>query len=405
MRPANRRTRLAAAGLVVLSLGAADAARGQDFAACLAELRAQAAREGIRAEVFDAATRELAPDESVLKALDSQPEFSKPVRDYLAVLVNDRRIADGRRKLAAWSGVLDEAERKFAVDRHVLVAIWGVESNYGGNIGGRALVGSLATVSCFGRRQPYFRGELMAALRILQSGDVAPEQLTGSWAGAFGQTQFMPSTFHRVAIDFDGDGRRDIVGSVPDALGSTANYLRQAGWEHAEPWGYEVRLPARYAGPSGRRHRQSLDEWHALGVRRADGKPVTGEKKAALLLPAGARGPAFIVFRNFDVIYAYNASEAYALAILHLADRLRGGGGFRAAWPVDDQGLSQAQRIELQEILLALGYDVGRPDGIIGARTMEAIKAFQRDRRLPVDGYADWRVLAAVRTSPAPQVP
>lgn len=386
--------------LAVLVLVPIAAARADDFAACVAELRQAAAREGVKAEVFDTAFQGVAPDPSVLDAMDAQPEFTKPVRDYLAALVNDKRIADGRRKLAAWSDVLAQAEKRFGVERHVLVAIWGVESNYGGNVGGRGLVGSLATVSCFGRRQAYFRGELIAALRILQNGDVAPELLTGSWAGAFGHTQFMPSTFHRVAIDFDGDGKRDIVGSIPDALGSTANYLRQAGWETGKAWGHEVRLPSRYEGPSGRRHKRPLDEWRDLGVKRVDGKPVKGEEKAALLLPAGARGPAFLVFRNFDVVHAYNASEAYALAILHLADRLRGGGEFRVAWPNDDQGLSQAQRVEIQEMLRTLGYDVGDADGIIGPRTMDAIKEFQRANGLPADGYADWRVLRALRASP-----
>lgn len=388
-------------GIVVAAL-ACLAARADEFPKCLAELRAAFARDGIRADTFDKATAGVVPDPSVLELLDSQPEFTKPVRDYLSTLVNDKRVADGRRKLAAWSPVLAEVEKKFGVERHVLVAVWGVESNYGDNLGTRALVSSLATVSCFGRRQPYFRTELLATLRILQNGDIAGDALTGSWAGAFGQTQFMPSTFHRLAVDFDGDGKRDIIGSIPDALASTANYLKHGGWERGQPWGHEVRIPARYQGISGRRHKLTLAEWHALGIRRVDGKPLKGEAKAALLLPAGARGPAFLAFRNFDVVYTYNASEAYALAILHLADRLRGGGGFRAAWPTDDQGLSQAERLELQEMLRTLGYDVGDPDGIIGGRTTEAIRAFQRDRRLPVDGYADWRLLRAIRVTPLP---
>lgn len=389
---------LAAAGLALAGPAAADAG---EFAACVAELRKAAAQEGLSAEVFDRAMAGVELDASVLEALDAQPEFTRPVRDYLEALVTEQRIVAGRRKLAAWSEVLGGIEKQYGVERHVLVAIWGVESNYGGNLGGRALVRSLATVSCFGRRQPFFRGELLAALRILQSGDVAPEALNGSWAGAFGQTQFMPSTFQRLAVDYDGDGRRDIVGSVPDALASTANYLKQSGWERGERWGQEVRLPKGYGGPSGRRHKLTLDEWRALGIRRVDGKSIgSGEQKAALLLPAGARGPAFLVSRNFDVIHTYNASEAYALAILHLADRFRGGGGFQAQWPADDQGLSRAERIELQEMLLTQGYDVGHPDGLIGPRTQEAIKAFQRSRGMPPDGYADWRVLRALRSVP-----
>ena len=261
---------------------------------------------------------------------------------------------------------------------------------------------SLATASCFGGRQRFFRGELVAALRILQSGDVKPEALNGSWAGAFGQTQFMPSTFHSTAVDFDGDGRRDIVASVPDALGSTANFLKRAGWESGRPWGYEVRLPAGYAGPSGRRARRPLAEWDRLGIRKTDGAALAGGGQAALLLPAGARGPAFLVFRNFDAIYGYNAAESYALAIAHLSDRLRGGGPFQAAWPTDDPGISRAERKEVQERLIARGYDVGSADGAIGPRTRAAISAFQASVGLPPDGRAGQRVLTALRAAPQP---
>jgi membrane-bound lytic murein transglycosylase B len=260
------------------------------------------------------------------------------------------------------------------------------------------VVRSLATASCFGGRQRFFRGELIAALRILQSGDMQPDALAGSWAGAFGHTQFMPSTFHRLAVDLDGDGRRDLVGSVADALGSTANFLKHAGWTSGEPWGYEVRLPANYNGPSGRRTRQALPAWSRLGIRQVDGTALAGSGRAALLLPAGASGPAFIVFRNFDAIHSYNAAEAYALAIAHLADRLRGAGPFQAAWPTDDPGLSRAERREVQEQLIALGHDVGEADGIIGPRTRAAIMAFQVSAGLPADGRAGARVLSALRT-------
>jgi hypothetical protein len=259
-------------------------------------------------------------------------------------------------------------------------------------------VRSLATVSCFGGRQRFFRGELIATLRIVQDGDVPVESLVGSWAGAFGQTQFMPSTFQKVAVDFDGDGRRDIVGSVPDALGSAANYLKRAGWESGRPWGYEVRLPAGYRGPSGRAARQPLPEWSRLGIRRTDGGALSGEGQAALLLPAGAAGPAFIVFRNYHAIYSYNAAESYALAIAHLSDRLRGRGPFVTPWPTDDPGLSRAERRELQQRLIDRGYDVGAADGAIGPRTRAAIEAFQHSAGLPVDGRAGQRVLNAAKS-------
>ncbi len=340
------------------------------------------------------------PDQAVLDAMNRQPEFTTAIWDYLAGLVDDERIAVGQAKLAEHAAVLNDAERRFGVDRYVVVAVWGVETDYGRVMGGRPLVRSLATTSCFGHRQRFFRGELMATLRILQSGDIPAQALVGSWAGAFGQTQFMPSTFQRLAVDFDGDGRRDIVGSVPDALGSTANFLNRAGWVSGERWGYEVRLPVNYNGPSGRRTRQALAEWSRLGIARVDGAPLTGNGRAALVMPAGAQGPAFLVFRNFDAIYGYNAAESYALAIAHLSDRLRGAGPFQTAWPTDDPGLSRAERREVQQRLIERGHDIGQPDGIIGARTRTAIESFQRSAGLFVDGRAGVRVLRALQTSP-----
>ena len=369
----------------------------QDFKACLTTLRGAALSQGVSAQTFDTATAGVEPDQSVLDAMDNQPEFKTPIWDYLAVLVDEQRIAEGRAKLAEWETVLARAEETFGVDRHTTVAVWGVESNFGKQLGGRPLVRSLATVACFGRRQTYFRTEFIATLRILQSGEIEPGSLAGSWAGAFGQTQFMPSTYERTAVDFDADGRRDIVGSVPDALGSTANYLKRAGWKSGQPWGYEVRLPADYAGPSGRRTRRELGEWRRLGIRNVDGNAPEGTGRAALLLPAGANGPAFLVFANFDAIYSYNAAESYALAIAHLADRLRGGGPFRTAWPTDDPGISRIERRELQERLLERGYDVGSVDGAIGPRTRSAIEAFQAATGLPVDGRAGAKILRALR--------
>ncbi len=380
-----------------LALAFSGGALAQEFGACLAKLRGAALSQGISAQTFDTATAGLEPDQSVLDAMDNQPEFKIPIWDYLAVLVDEQRIADGRAKLAEWEAVLRQAEEKFGVDRYTIVAVWGVESNFGKQLGGRPLVRSLATVACFGRRQGYFRGELMATLRIVQSGDMAIEALTGSWAGAFGQTQFMPSTYERTAVDFDADGRRDIVGSVADALGSTANFLKRAGWESGQPWGYEVRLPAGYAGPSGRRTRRDLSEWRRLGIRAVDGSALARAARAALLLPAGAKGPAFIVFANFDAMYSYNAAESYALAIAHLSDRLRGGGPLHAAWPTDDPGISRLERLEVQERLIERGFDVGAADGAIGPRTRKAIEAFQAVAGLPVDGRAGVKVLRALR--------
>jgi lytic murein transglycosylase len=393
------------AALLFLLAAAAPGVLAADFNSCVRSLRGEATAKGITAQTFDKAMAGIEPDPGVLDSMDNQPEFTTPIWDYLAGLVDEQRIADGTAKLAEWAAVLADVERKFGVDRHTVVAVWGVETDYGRNMGRRPLVRSLATVSCFGSRQPFFRGELVATLRILQSGDVPPEHLVGSWSGAFGHTQFMPSTFQRLAVDFDGDGRRDIVGSIPDALGSTANYLKDAGWTSGQPWGYEVRLPEKYGGPSGRRNRRALAQWNTLGIRQLDGTALAGGERAALILPAGATGPAFIVFRNYDAIYSYNAAESYALAIAHLSDRLRGAGPIRTAWPTDDPGLTRAERRELQQLLIDRGYDIGEPDGIIGQRTRDAIKVFQASAGLPVDGYAGARVLRALKASATPAPP
>jgi lytic murein transglycosylase len=281
-----------------------------------------------------------------------------------------------------------------------VVAVWGVESNYGRNFGKRPIIPSLATLSCMGRRQAFFRGELFAAMKIVQRGDVPAEAMVGSWAGAFGHTQFMPSTYLRLAVDFDGDGRRDLVGNIPDALASTANFLAKGGWRSNQPWGYEVRLPAGFdPANTGRRAKRALADWSARGIKRLDGSALNGPADgAALLLPAGVNGPAFIVYGNFDSIYGYNAAESYALAIAHLADRLRGGGPFATPWPTDDAGLSRAERRELQTLLLARGHAIGEVDGVLGAASRAAIKAEQARLNMNADGRAGQKLLVRLRS-------
>jgi lytic murein transglycosylase len=377
------------------------AAAPDDFTACLASLRPEAGSRGVTRETFDMHTAALTPDMSVLALLDAQPEFVTPIWDYLAALVDDERIADGRKMLERWRKVLAKVEDEYGVDPATVVAVWGVESNFGQNFGKRPLLTSLSTLSCYGRRQSYFQGEFFSTLKIIQDGDIAPDRLNGSWAGAFGQTQFMPSTFMRLAVDFDGDGRRDLIDSVPDALASTANFLRRAGWRTDEPWGFEVKLPAGFdTADAGRRNKQPMSAWTARGVKRADGKSLPqGNTTAALLLPAGPQGPAFLVMRNFDALYSYNAAESYALAIAHLADRLRGGAPFVAAWPTDDPGLSRAERRELQALLIERGYDIGEADGMIGKRTRDALKAVQAELGLQPDGHAGQKALAALRAN------
>ncbi len=386
--------------LLLLSGSVRDAAATDSaFAGCLAALRSRAAAEGVPGAAFDRFTKGLVPDASVLALLDAQPEFTTPIWDYLAALVDARRVAQGREMLARHAAVLARVEAAFGVDPHTVVAVWGVESDYGQVSGNRPLLVSLATLSCAGRRQAFFRGEFLALVKLLHAGDLSPDGLTGSWAGAFGHTQFMPGTYARIAVDFDGDGRRDLVKSVPDALASTANYLQRAGWKRGERWGFEVRVPAALeASLAGRRNPRPLSDWRARGVTRIDGSPLPqSEARAALLLPAGKAGPAWLALRNYSAIYSYNAAESYALAIALLSDRLRGDPPQVAAWPTDDPGLGRDERERLQRLLIARGHDIGEADGMIGTRTRRAIVAEQeRLRMTPADGRAGKRILDAL---------
>ncbi len=377
------------------------ATAAQTFDACVAGLRQTASAQGISAPVLDQAFKGIEPDETVLKAFDFQPEFRTPIWDYLAGLVDDERVADGQAKLKEWSKTLGVAEQKYGADRYTIVAVWGVESNFGRIQGTRELVRSLVTLVCANKRQAFFKGELWATLKIAESGEIPLQNLVGSWAGAFGQTQFMPTTYQRIAVDVDGDGKRDIVNSVPDALGSTANYLKLAGWVSGANWGYEVQVPKGYAGPSGRTARQPLAQFTKLGIKplKSDQAVPSETTQAALLLPAGPSGPAFIVFRNFDAIYSYNAAESYALSIAHLADRLRGAGRFSTPWPTDDPGTSRAERREVQKRLADRGYDIGEIDGMIGAKSRVAISEFQTSIGVKADGRAGQRVLQALRAA------
>lgn len=394
---AMKKTVLPALALLALSALPASAA---SFQQCLSAIGARAGAAGVSSSVINRQFSGLQPDMTVIDAMNKQPEFKTPIWDYMASLVDAQRVADGKQMLARYGSVLSGVQRRYGVDPAVVVAVWGVESNYGESKGTRPLVQSLATLSCYaGRRQAYFQGELIATLKIIQRGDVNPDHLVGSWAGAFGNTQFMPSTFLRLAVDGDGDGRRDVVDSVPDALASTANYLARSGWTPGTRWGYEVRLPPGFkAGLAGRTKKRPLGSWAAMGVTRIDGAPLQGgNARAAILLPAGPQGPAFVVFRNFDAIYSYNAAESYALAIAHLSDRIRGGSPFATPWPTDDPGLSRAQRKELQALLARRGYDIGTPDGSIGAKTIQAIRDVQRRLGLPVTGHPGLKVLTALK--------
>jgi membrane-bound lytic murein transglycosylase B len=379
----------------------ADAIRAAaaDFPNCLAGLWPEAERRGVSRATYDRFTAGLTPDLSIMDKLDAQPEFNKATWDYLDLLVSDDRIARGQQLLTQYAPAFAAVQRAYGVDRAILAAIWGVESNYGTMIGERPVIRSTATLACVGRRRDFFRGEFLATLEILQRGDIQPDHLVGSWAGAFGPTQFMPTSFLRYAVDFDRDGRRDVVDSIPDMLASTANNLKTDGWVPGETWGYEVRLPQHFdyllAGLS---RQMSVRQWERLGIRRADAKPFPRPGvRASLLLPAGARGPAFLVLQNFRVIMKYNPAEAYALATGYLADRLRGGAPLVHSWPRDERVLTEQERYELQQRLAQHGFAVGMPDGLIGPQTRLAIRNYQVSIGQIPDGYASSTVLDRLR--------
>jgi membrane-bound lytic murein transglycosylase B len=387
-----------ASGHPLMTADAIRAAAGE-FGNCIAGLWPQALGRGIARENFERYTAGLTPDLRIMDLLDAQPEFTKSPWDYLDLLVSDERVARGRELLAQYAPTFDAVERAYGVDRHITAAIWGVETNYGTMGGDRLVIRSTATLACIGRRRDHFREEFLSTLEILQRGDIAPDRLIGSWAGAFGPTQFMPTSFKRFAVDFDGDGRRDVVDSVPDAIASTANNLKMEGWVSGEPWGYEVAVPPNFDYLLADRSRQmTVREWESLRLRRAGETPFSRPSELAyLMLPAGARGPVFLLLANFRVIMKYNPSEVYALAIGHLADRLRGGGPFLQSWPRDERALTIAECYELQQLLARRGFDVGEPNGLLGPRTRAAIRSYQIATGQVPDGFASSEVLDRLR--------
>lgn len=370
------------------------------FTAFLDRLRAEAATKGLNPATLDQAFAGLIPDPEVLDLAGVQPEYVKTAGEYLTLLVSDTRLDNGRLKLQEQAATLAAVEATYGVDRHIVLAIWGIESNYGAGMGARRVIRSLATLAAFETRRPdFWRGELVAALRILQSGDTIAENMAGSWAGAMGHTQFMPSTFAAHAVDFDRDGRRDIWASIPDALGSTANYLKVSGWVAGNPWGFEVVLPANFDfALSAPGQIKPWAQWQALGVAQARERALPATLgPLQLLLPAGARGPAFLASANFRAILRYNNAVSYALAVGHLADRLAGGSTFLKPWPGDDRALAKADREDLQRRLVAGGFGSGAVDGVIGSGTRAAIRAFQKAKRLPEDGHPDLALLERLR--------
>ncbi|SLN22892.1 Membrane-bound lytic murein transglycosylase B precursor [Roseivivax jejudonensis] len=393
-RPADAVTRAA------LTLADPAEARAQAaFRAWIADFRPRALAAGIPAATFDAAAASARYLPDVVQRDGNQAEFTKTIWQYLDSAVSDSRVDNGRKALAEHGDTLARIESHYGVDTRVVLAVWGMETAYGTYRGDTPIVSALATLAYDGRRASFFENQLIAALEILAAGDTTPDRMTGSWAGAMGHTQFMPTSFKALAVDFTGDGRRDIWSDDPtDALASTAAYLAHHGWVAGMPWGVEVSLaPGFDFDLADGDTRRMPSDWAGLGVTGLDGAPVRDFGAARLFLPAGARGPAFLTFKNFDVIRRYNPSDAYAMGVGHLGDRIAGGATFSGAWPDDARGLTSDERRELQTRLTRAGYDTQGVDGRIGPRTVAALRAFQRDEGLAPDGYASLAILERLR--------
>ena len=401
-------SRLAAA-LLGLALLLTPAARGQDMAETLgtaeglrtwiADFRPRALQAGITAETFDRLMPAVSFRPDVLERDRKQDEFTKTIWDYLDKAVSEDRIASGQKALARHAALLDEIEARYQVDRQVVVAIWGLESAFGAVRGDIPVLDAVATLSYDARRAVFFEAELIAALQMVQMGQVTPGALKGSWAGASGHTQFMPSSVMATAVDFDGTGLADLWSDDPkDALASTAAYLAKAGWQKGVPWGWEVALPQGYdVAQTGSRTPRPMGVWAAQGITLADGAALPAEGWAALILPAGARGPAFLITDNFAAIEAYNRADSYVIAVGHLSDRIIGGPAIRHDWPRDLRALTLPERQEMQSRLLAEGLYSGTPDGKVGPLTLAAVKAFQQATGVPPDSHASLPVLDALR--------
>ena len=359
-------------------------------------------KAGVSKQLFDAAFKGITePDPVVLKLADNQPEFNSTTSEYLVKSVTQARIDTGKQKAQDDTKLLAAIEAKYGVDSNILLGIWGMESNFGKMKGSMSVMRSLATLAYSGSRRSYGYEQMVAAFRILKSGIVKPENFTGSWAAALGHTQFIPSSYVSYAVDWNGDGKKDIWNTYEDALASTANYLAKAGWKNDRPWGWEVTLPKDFdVALIGRAHWKTVAEWQKLGIKRADGSKFgSADAQAFVMVPQGVTGPRFLVTKNFLAIMDYNQSHSYALAVGHLADRIRGQGEFVAQWPEVNYDLSFKQRVELQNRLNAMGFETGGNDGRFGARTYEAIIAYQKKNGLPLDGVPSVKLLQSIEKS------
>ena len=371
------------------------------FTAFIESLWPIAKANGISRDLFDRAFAGISePDPDVLRLAKNQPEFTSTTSAYLVKAVTPIRIDTGRQMLKENDALLAAIEKKYGVDRLVLLGIWGMESNFGKDLGSMKVMRSLATLMYAGRKKDYARQQFVAALKILKKGVVKPEKFTGSWAAALGHTQFIPTSYLSYAVDWTGDGVKDIWGSKQDALASTANYLAKAGWKSDRPWGWEVALPKDFnRAMIGRKKWHTVAEWQKLGVTlKAGGSFNAPQASAFVMVPQGVDGPAFLVTQNFMAIMDYNLSHSYAIAVGHLGDRIRGGGPILASWPDVSYDLSFAQRVELQKRLSARGFETGGSDGRFGARTFEAIIAYEKSAGLPLDGIPSIKLLEHVRS-------
>ncbi|WP_282120391.1 lytic murein transglycosylase [Ruegeria atlantica] len=369
------------------------------FQAWLGAFRERAVEQGISASTLDRSLAGLTYDKDVIRRDRNQAEFSKPIWEYLDSAVSDTRIRNGRAGLERHREALTRIEAKYGVEKEVVTAIWGLETSFGTFRGNDHTIRSLATLAFDARRAQFFETQLIAALQIIQAGDVSPRNMKGSWAGAMGHTQFMPTSFLDHAVDFDGDGRRDIWSDDPtDALASAAAYLARHGWTKGQPWGVEVTLPKGFDYSTARRdHTLMPSQWAARGVVAANGAPVSDHGQAAILLPAGGQGVALMIFDNFKVIERYNGADAYVIGIGHLSDRLAGRGSFQTEWPRGDRVLSFTEKKELQSRLTEAGFDTQGVDGRTGPNTVKAVRAYQLAQGLLPDGYASLNLLEALR--------
>ncbi|WP_108399053.1 lytic murein transglycosylase [Devosia submarina] len=396
LRPFSRFLAIALGGVLALSPVVEAHANSAEFVRSLWPLAEQ---RGVSRSAFDSAFSGYNYIPKVMELTGKQPEFRQTVQQYIDKRVTAAQARKGQAMRGEWAQTLAGSQQRWGVQQEIVLAIWGMETNFGGFMGGENTIHALATLTEGGYRRDFFREELLTALRIVSDGHVSPRNMVGSWAGAMGHTQFMPSSFMAYAVDYNGDGRKDIWNSVQDALGSTANYMQKHGWRPGETWGYEVKLPQGFDFAQARAmDRAPLSQWQAMGVQRVSGRPFPrASDMGRLYMPAGASGPTFLLLPNFDVIKRYNNSDSYALAVGHLADRILGGGGFATPWPSGDYALTTSQRAELQSLLNRAGFDVGAPDGVIGPKTRAAVIAYQTRMGLPADGYISGRLLERLK--------